>query len=563
MIIRQFLAWTQHTSAARRAEAAGALARAYLYDGLGEDIAWEAEAALLALLDDPSSLVRRALAEACAACANAPRPLIVALAGDQAEIATLVLARSPVLSDADLVDGVAIGCLAARRAIASRIDLSPAVAGALAEIAEPEALVVLARNRSAHITTGSLMRMVERHGDVAALREAILARPYLPLEVRQSVTTRLAESLSAFAVSSGWLTPARSARASREAQERTTLAFCAEAHPVDLARLVAHLKACGQLNAGLLLRAILSGNMAFAEMALADLAGLPVRRVAGLMHDASTAAFAALHRKAGLPPVLLPAFSAALSAWREAGAGTIASAGAGLSRLMIERALTACETMPFAEAQSVMALLSRFEAEAARDEARVLARELAAEAERSEILRIEREILDAEWREAQRQVLADWDAPQALEAAPAAAPEPVAEIVAAAAPEALQATSEVTSEATSEETLEVTPDASAPVAVDPAAEALPIVTNRPASGDSEVAAVAEILAVVPAEASTEVVTARTDPVGLILDGLSDALLAEFEGSRARSRALATEVVLDAIPEALIARYREDRARLAA
>jgi uncharacterized protein (DUF2336 family) len=558
MIIRQFLAWTQHSSAARRAEAAGALARAYLYDGLGEDVAWEAEAALLALLDDPSSLVRRALAEACAACANAPRTLIVALAGDQAEIATLVLARSPVLSDADLVDGVAIGCLAARRAIASRLDLSPAVAGALAEIAEPEALVVLVRNRTAHITTGSLMRMVERHGDVAALREAVLARPYLPLEVRQSVTTRLAESLSAFAVSSGWLTPARSARASREAQERTTLAFCAEAHPVDLARLVAHLKACGQLNAGLLLRAILSGNMAFAEMALADLAGLPVRRVAGLMHDASTAAFAALHRKAGLPPVLLPAFSAALSAWREAGQGAIASAGAGLSRLMIERALTACETMPFAEAQSVMALLSRFEAEAARDEARVLARELAAEAERSEILRIEREILDAEWREAQRQVLADEEAYQALESAP----EPVAETVAAIQEAAVDGAWE----ATSEEARQTIPQTTVPVAVDLAAEALPAEAELPgpdASVESAVTVAEEIPEIAAAEAPADVETARTDPVGLILDGLSDALLAEFEGSRARTRALATEVVLDAIPEALIASYREDRARLAA
>ncbi len=560
MIIRQFLAWTQHTSAARRAEAAGALARAYLYDGLGEDVAWEAEAALLALLDDPSSLVRRALAEACAACVNAPRPLIVALAGDQAEIATLVLARSPVLTDADLVDGVAIGCIAARRAIAGRLDLSPAVAGALAEIAEPEALVVLARNRSAHITTGSLMRMVERHGDVAALREAVLARPYLPLEVRQSVTTRLAESLSAFAVSSGWLTPARSARASREAQERTTLAFCAEAHPVDLARLVAHLKACGQLNAGLLLRAILSGNMAFAEMALADLSGLPVRRVAGLMHDASTAAFAALHRKAGLPPVLLPAFSAALSAWREAGAGAITGAGAGLSRLMIERALTACETMPFGEAQSVMALLSRFEAEAARDEARVLARELAAEAERSEILRIEREILDAEWREAQRQVLAEWDAPQALAAAPAAAAsEPAVETIAAVAPAASGGASEEipdeVPEATSDEVLEVMLKGTAPEASSAVAE----LATPDASGEPTVAPVAEI----EAEAPADVEGARTDPVGLILDGLSDALIAEFEGSRARRRTLATEVVLDAIPEALIASYREDRARLAA
>ncbi|KQP41251.1 hypothetical protein ASF49_17955 [Methylobacterium sp. Leaf104] len=549
MIIRQFLAWTQHTSAARRAEAAGSLARAYLYGGLGEDVAWEAEAALLALLDDPSSLVRRALAEACAACANAPRPLIVALAGDQAEIATLVLARSPVLSDADLVDGVAIGCAAARRAIASRIDLSPAVAGALAEIAEAEALVVLARNRNAHITTGSLMRMVERHGDVAALREAVLARPYLPLEVRQSVTTRLAESLSAFAVSSGWLTPARSARASREAQERTTLAFCAEAHPVDLARLVAHLKADGQLNAGLLLRAILSGNMAFAETALADLAGLPVRRVAGLMHDASSGAFAALHRKAGLPPVLLPAFSAALSAWREAGQGAITSAGAGLSRLMIERALTACETMPFAEAQSVMALLSRFEAEAARDEARVLAREMAAEAERSEILRIEREILDGEWREAQRQVLADWDVPQAVETAPdRAAPDGGAE--------------------KADEIADENPTVAAVSAPEdlPTTEHLPTVTDLSvpeAPVEADAVAVAESLAAVPAEAPAEAEATRTDPVGLILDGLSDALLAEFEGSRARNRALATEVVLDAIPEALIASYREDRARLAA
>ena len=79
------------------------------------------------------------------------------------------------------------------------------------------------------------------------------------------------------------------------------------------------------------------------------------------------------------------------------------------------------------------------------------------------------------------------------------------------------------------------------------------------SGESAIAPVAEI----EAEAPADVESARTDPVGLILDGLSDALIAEFEGSRARRRALATEVVLDAIPEALIASYREDRARLAA
>ena len=67
MNIRQFLACTQSTSAGRRAEAASALTRAYLYGNLEADAAWEAKTAILALLDDPAPVVRRAMAEACAA----------------------------------------------------------------------------------------------------------------------------------------------------------------------------------------------------------------------------------------------------------------------------------------------------------------------------------------------------------------------------------------------------------------------------------------------------------------------------------------------------------------
>ena len=67
MIIREFLTRTQNASASRRAEAAVVLARAYLYGDLAADAAWEAKTALLTLLDDPSPVVRRALAETCAA----------------------------------------------------------------------------------------------------------------------------------------------------------------------------------------------------------------------------------------------------------------------------------------------------------------------------------------------------------------------------------------------------------------------------------------------------------------------------------------------------------------
>jgi cysteinyl-tRNA synthetase, unknown class len=62
MIVRQFLQWVRSTSAVERADAAAALARAYLYSALGPDDRAAAEGGLIMLLDDSSPLVRIALA---------------------------------------------------------------------------------------------------------------------------------------------------------------------------------------------------------------------------------------------------------------------------------------------------------------------------------------------------------------------------------------------------------------------------------------------------------------------------------------------------------------------
>ena len=44
---------------------------------------------------------------------------------------------------------------------------------------------------------------------------------------------------------------------------------------------MSHLRESGQLTAGLVLRALLSGNIVLFEQALAELAGMPLARVAG------------------------------------------------------------------------------------------------------------------------------------------------------------------------------------------------------------------------------------------------------------------------------------------
>ena len=89
MIVRQFLHWVRTAPAAERAEATSALARAYLYSDLSPDDRAAAEGAMIMLLDDPSPLVRAALARALAFSENAPPAVILALAADQPDVATL------------------------------------------------------------------------------------------------------------------------------------------------------------------------------------------------------------------------------------------------------------------------------------------------------------------------------------------------------------------------------------------------------------------------------------------------------------------------------------------
>ncbi|MGU3668654.1 DUF2336 domain-containing protein [Methylobacterium sp. A49B] len=429
MIIREFLAWTQNASASRRAEATAALARAYLYGDLTAEDAWEAKTALLALLDDPSPVVRRALAEACAASARTPRPLVVALSCDAPEIARLVLARSPVLTDADLVDAAGLGDETTRAVIAARHHLSPAVSGALAEVGEVETLVVLARNPTAKITAGRMLRMVERRGSEAPLREALLARADLPPEVHHAIGLAVAQALSRFVTGRGWLGAERCERMSRETGERLALEACAGAGAAGIARLVTHLRVTRQLNAGLILRAVLSGQTDFALAALADLSGQDHAGVARAMRDPR--GFADLHARAGLPAALLPAMQAALAAWQDVARSGATMRGAGLSRRIIECAIGACNALPDAEMSPVRALLNRYEAEAARDEAREVARTIAAEALARETARRDAAAADEAWRtalESQRRTTfatpaSAVDAVMVAEDAPATTPE--------------------------------------------------------------------------------------------------------------------------------------------
>ena len=378
MIVRDFLQWVRNAPAPERAEATGALARAYLYSDLSPDDRAAAEGAMLMLLDDPWPLVRRALADALAASPSAPPAVIYALAEDQAAIAAPVLALSPLFVDADLVDAVATGSSAVQAAIANRAALPRSVAAAIAEVGSAEACLVLLENRDADIAPFSIDRIVERYGHLAAIREPLLARDDLAAATRQTLVSKLSETLAGFVVGREWLDVDNALRIAREACEKVTVALAAETPDGEVRPLIRHLSESGQLTAGLILRALLSGNIVLFEEALAELADMPVARVGGLINDGGFGVLRALFEKAGLPAVTYPAFKEAIEAMREGGLVYQPGDAARLKRRMIERVLTRCENEEFGELAPLVTMLHRFATEAAREEARLFCDELVA-----------------------------------------------------------------------------------------------------------------------------------------------------------------------------------------
>ena len=378
MIVRQFINWIRTAPAGERAEATRSLARAWLISDLTEEDRAAAEGALLMQLDDASPLVRQAMAEVFARSSDAPAAIVQALSLDQASVALPVLEHSPLLIDADLVDIIATGNCEMQCAVARRVNLPASVCAAIAEVGSASAALELIENAYAELAPFSWDRIVERHGHLAAIRELMLVLEDLPAATRAALVAKLSETLTQFVVARNWLSADRAGRVAGEARDRSTVNIAARSRGDDMRGLVRHLRATGQLTAGLILRALLSGNLELFDHALAELSGLPQSRVFALLHDRGGASLRALLQRAGLPESTFAAFQMALEVNHETGFVDSADGAARLRRRMVERVLTHCETDQQA-AEPLLILLRRFATESAREEARMFCNELVAE----------------------------------------------------------------------------------------------------------------------------------------------------------------------------------------
>lgn len=363
-LMRRFLQWTTRAFPHERAAAVNALARAYLHSPLPPEARADAEVALTRMLDDPEPMVRRALAEAFAGAHAAPRHIVLALAADVSDVARVVLAQSPLLGAADLVDCAGYGDAVAQRAIARRARVPAPVAAALAEIGERGAALALIGNLGAELGKPALWRLFRRFEADAELRERLIERPGLPPALRAAIAAATTADISGFAAEAHWLEPRRAERLARDGREQAFVAIAAECDGADLAELVAWLRGAGHLTVALLLRALAGGDTALFTQGLADMAAMPVLRAAALAREPRGQGFAALYARAGLPAHLLPAFRIAA----ECAGG--ASPGVAVNYALTMRMLRAIETLAEPALAPFTAMLWRLAGEGARDDAR-------------------------------------------------------------------------------------------------------------------------------------------------------------------------------------------------
>ncbi len=375
MIVDQFLHWMESAPLESRCRAVAALARSLLICELDDHDRQALEATLTVLLDDPEPAIRLTIAEELAGTDLAPHHLILTLIDAAPETAAVVLARSPLLLEAELVDIVAQGNLITQTAIATRRWLTPSVAAALAEVGELEACVTLVCNQTASIPQFSLMTLADRFGADDRMREAMLVLPHLPITVRQLLLARQFEQQSSVATVDSWLEEERAEAIVLEARERTTVYMAALATADDLTELVEHLRITHQLTTSLLLRAVTLGDMRFLAEALVVLSGMPRGRVEALLSEGRETSCRALLLKAGIPARAVPTFLVAIEVQRDlrremGHEGHIDIDDHRFAQRVLERVLTLTRSSDPDEFDDLVVLLRRYATDAARDAAR-------------------------------------------------------------------------------------------------------------------------------------------------------------------------------------------------
>jgi uncharacterized protein (DUF2336 family) len=143
------------------------------------------------LLKDLPTADRAAFAAQVAADPRTPRDIVMALVNDEDQIAALVLERSPIFSESDLVDLAHRREKSQRVAIAKREDVAAAVTDATIVFGEIDVMEAVLDNASSIVSPRGYEQIATQAEIVEVLREPLCLRPDVPATVLSRIAPLL------------------------------------------------------------------------------------------------------------------------------------------------------------------------------------------------------------------------------------------------------------------------------------------------------------------------------------------------------------------------------------
>lgn len=319
-LVKDFVVWADSASELERIEAVKEISLTYLDENANAANRAVCENIFSFCLDDPSPLVRAAMAEILSPCDHVPDTLVWSLSQDIPLVAQHVFEHSKHLCARTLVEAVNTGTSPVQVAIAGRFELDVDTVCAL--VAKGSAAAVLALLENTAIVLGPNLQhdIADRLGEDPAIRCHLLRMEELKPQTRQMLVARLSNSLFSLVDQKQWADRDRMEVVTSDSTNRVTINIAMETRAEDMADYVDHLLHTEQLTPALLLRAICAGNASFFEHAFAALSGMSLKRVQSIVDENRRAAFKSLFKRTGLPLSSYGVFSAAIAVWKKLGA---------------------------------------------------------------------------------------------------------------------------------------------------------------------------------------------------------------------------------------------------
>ena len=299
---------------------------------------------------DSAEMVRRALAVTLKNSPKLPREIALKLSEDIESIAVPVLIHSPVFTDEDLVEVLKSKAAAKIIAVAKRVSVSDHVARAIIRFGDSCAVAEVAANDGALISEQTASEMLDIYKNHDLIAESMISRRDLPPNIVEKMITLVSEDMAVRITKRHAVSPEIAIDLASRTRERAVLDFIDQSWvSKDLKGLVSHIHAQGRLSVSLLIRAVCSGQMRFAEHGLAILSGVSVQKAVLMIHDGGPFGLKALCLRAGLNEHMAQLIRAAVAIYRDLELSGLDYDRAYFQELMIERVLTLPFELPEVE----------------------------------------------------------------------------------------------------------------------------------------------------------------------------------------------------------------------